>query len=123
MRLLLDTHVAVWWLDGDRRLSKATRAAIESAAEAYVSVVSLWEIFIKQDKGRLDLPAGFVNALRDDFADLPLTVDHVLEGRALPGVHRDPFDRMLVAQAIAEGLTIVTADHALANFQVSVLQA
>lgn len=123
MRLLLDTHVAVWWLDGDRRLSRATRAAIESAAEAYLSVVSLWEIFIKQDKGRLDLPAGFVNALRDDFVDLPLTVDHVLEGRALPVLHRDPFDRMLVAQAIAEGLTIVTADYALANFQVSVLQA
>jgi PIN domain nuclease of toxin-antitoxin system len=123
MKLLLDTHVAIWWLDGDRRLSGATRSAIESAAEAYLSVVSLWEIFIKQDKGRLDLPAGFTDALRDDFAALPLTVDHVLEERGLPLVHRDPFDRMLVAQAVAEGLTIVTADRALADFQVSVLPA
>jgi len=123
MRLLLDTHVAIWWLDGDRRLSDTTRSAIEATDEAYLSVVSLWEIFIKQDLGRLDLPAGFTDALRDDFADLPLTVDHVLAGRALSMVHRDPFDRMLVAQAVAEGLTIVTADRALADFQVSVLPA
>ena len=123
MRLLLDTHVAIWWLAGDRRLSATTRATIESAAEAYLSVVSLWEIFIKQDKGRLDLPAGFADALLDDFAALPLTVDHVLGGRALPTVHRDPFDRMLVAQAVSEGLTIVTADRAIAGFQVSVLPA
>jgi PIN domain nuclease of toxin-antitoxin system len=123
MRLLLDTHVAIWWLDGDRRLSKATRAAIESAAEAYLSIVSLWEIFIKQDKGRLDLPAGFADALRTDFLDLPLTVDHVLEGRALTQVHRDPFDRMLVAQAASEGLTIVTADRTFADYRVPVLPA
>ena len=123
MRLLLDTHVAIWWLDGDRRLSSTTRAAVESAAEAYLSVVSLWEMFIKQDKGRLDLPAGFAAALRDDFSDLPLTIDHVLEGRALPVVHHDPFDRMLVAQAVWEGLTIVTADRTLADYRVPVLPA
>lgn len=123
MRLLLDTHVAIWWLYGDRRLSPATRTAIESSAEAYLSVVSLWELVIKLDKGRLDLPPGFAAALRDDFADLPLTADHVLEWRALPAVHRDPFDRMLVAQALAEGLTIVTADRAISGYQVSVLPA
>lgn len=123
MRLLLDTHVAIWWLDGDRRLSSTTRAAIEAAAEAYLSVVSLWEMFIKQDKGRLDLPAGITDALRDDFADLPLTVDHVLGGRALPVVHGDPFDRMLVAQAVWEGLTIVTADRRLADYRVPILLA
>jgi len=73
-----------------------------------------WEIFIKQDKGRLHLPAGFRDALRNDFVDLPLTVDHVLEGRVLPVMHRDPFDRMLVAQAIVEQLTIVTRDEDIA---------
>lgn len=123
MRLLLDTHVAIWWLDGDRRLSSATRAAIESATEVYLSVVSLWEIMIKQDRGRLDLPAGFTDALRDDFVDLPLTLDHVLEGRALPLLHRDPFDRMLVAQAVVEGMTIVSADRALAEYRVPLLPA
>lgn len=123
MRLLLDTHVAIWWLDGDRRLSSATRAAIESATEVYLSVVSLWEIMIEQDRGRLDLPAGFTDALRDDFVDLPLTLDHVLGGRALPLLHRDPFDRMLVAQAVVEGMTIVSADRALAEYRVPLLPA
>jgi PIN domain nuclease of toxin-antitoxin system len=123
MRLLLDTHVAIWWLSGDARLSPATREAIHDVPDAYLSAVSLWEIFIKQDTGRLDLPAGFVDALRDDFIDLPLTFDHAVEGRALPLVNRDPFDRMLVAQARVEGLTIVTADRLLSRYGVPVLAA
>lgn len=123
MRLLLDTHVAIWWLAGDRRLSKATRLAIEGAPQAFLSAVSLWEIFIKQDTGRLDLPIGFVDALRDDFVELSLTFDHALAGRALPLLHRDPFDRMLVAQAKIEGLTIVTSDRMLSEYGVPVLAA
>lgn len=123
MRLLLDTHVAIWWLSGDRRLSTATRRAIEDAPDAYLSAVSLWEMFIKQGTGRLDLPADFADALREDFVELPLTFDHALEGRMLPGVHRDPLDRMLVAQARVEALTIVTADRTLAEYGVSVLAA
>ncbi len=123
MRLLLDTHVAIWWLSGDKRLSAATRLAIEDAPNAFLSAVSLWEIFIKQDTGRLDLPAGFVDALRDDFVELALTFDHALEGRSLPLLHRDPFDRMLVAQAKVEGLTIVTSDRLLADYGVPILAA
>jgi PIN domain nuclease of toxin-antitoxin system len=123
MRLLLDTHVAIWWLSGDRRLSPATRKAIEEAPDAYLSAVSLWEMFIKQGTGRLDLPAGFADALRDDFVELPLTFGHALEGRMLPRVHRDPFDRMLVAQARVEALTIVTADQTLSEYGVPVLAA
>ena len=123
MRLLLDTHVAIWWLSGDRRLSTTTRKAIEEAPDAYLSAVSLWEMFIKQGTGRLDLPAGFADALRDDFVELPLTFDHTIEGRTLPPVHRDPFDRMLVAQARVEVLTIVTADRTLAEYGVAVLAA
>lgn len=123
MRLLLDTHVAIWWLSGDPRLSVATRAAIETADEVNLSVVSLWEIMVKQDKGRLDLPLGFVDALREDFDDLPLTVAHVIAARDLRTVHRDPFDRMLVGQAWTEGLTIVTADGLLAGSGVPVLPA
>ena len=123
MRLLLDTHIAIWWLSGDPRLSTATRRAIQDVPNAFLSAVSLWEIFIKQDTGRLDLPVGFVDALRDDFIELPLTFDHAIEGRALPLLHRDPFDRMLVAQAKVEGLTIVTADRVLSGYGVPVLAA
>jgi PIN domain nuclease of toxin-antitoxin system len=123
MRLLLDTHVAIWWLSGDRRLSTATRSAIEEAPSAYVSAVSIWEMLIKVNTGRLDLPAGFASALRDDFLELPLTFVHAMEGRSLPPVHRDPFDRMLVAQARVETLTIVTADRMLSAYGVSILAA
>ena len=123
MRLLLDTHIAIWWLSGDPRLSITTRRAIQDVPNAFLSAVSLWEIFIKQDTGRLDLPVGFVDALRDDFIELPLTFDHAVEGRALPLLHRDPFDRMLVAQAKVERLTIVTADRVLSGYGVPVLAA
>ena len=123
MRLLLDTHIAIWWLSGSHRLSTSTRAAIVSADEAYLSVVSLWEILIKQDRGRLDLPVGFADALREDFQDLPLRSDHVLDARGLPLIHRDPFDRMLIAQARAEGLMVVTADRAVAEYDVPILAA
>lgn len=121
MRLLLDTHVAIWWLAGDRRLSALARRAIDDADDAFLSAVSLWEIFVKEDSGRLELPLGFVDALRDDFVELPLTFEHALEGRALPPLHRDPFDRMLVAQALAERLTIVTSDATIPRYGVPVL--
>jgi len=123
MKLLLDTDVAIWWLSGDKRLSASTRQAIEDVPDAFLSAVSLWEILIKQDTGRLDLPTGFVDALRDDFLELRLTFEHAIEGRTLPLLHRDPFDRMLVAQAKVEGLTIVTADPMLSEYGVPVLAA
>lgn len=123
MRLLLDTHVAIWWLSGDRQLSIATRRAIERAEDVFLSPVSLWEMFVKQDAGRLDLPLGFVDALRADFVELPLTFEHALQGRALPLLHRDPFDRILIAQALAERLTIVTADETIPRYGVPVLAA
>jgi len=123
MRLLVDTHVAIWWLSGDRHLSRDTRLAIERADEAYLSPVSLWEMLVKQETGRLELPLGFVDALRDDFVELPLTFEHALEGRSLPLLHRDPFDRMLVAQALAERLTIVTSDATIPRYGVPVLAA
>lgn len=123
MRLLVDTHVAIWWLSGDRHLSKSTRLAIERADDAYLSAVSLWEMLIKVEAGRLEVPLGFVDALRDDFVELRLTFDHVVQGRALPPLHRDPFDRMLIAQAQAEGLTIVTSDETIPRYGVPVLVA
>ena len=123
MRLLVDSHVAIWWLSGDRHLSKSTRLAIERADGAYLSAVSLWEMLIKVEAGRLEVPLGFVDALRDDFVELRLTFDDVVQGRALPPLHRDPFDRMLIAQAQAEGLTIVTSDETIPRYDVPVLAA
>jgi PIN domain nuclease of toxin-antitoxin system len=122
MRLLVDTHVAIWWMAGERRLGHAGRDVIENAEVAFLSSVSVWEIIIKQDRGRLDLPAGFVDVLLEDFAELPLTTDHALEGRALPRFHGDPFDRMLIAQARVEGLRLMTADRAMEGYDVMVVR-
>lgn len=114
MRLLLDSHVVIWWLDGSP-LSIAAEAAIRDPAnEPTISVASLWELRLKQSKGRLRLPGAF-----DDFVAAPRIA--VLDIRrihadaivALPGHHGDPFDRMLVAQAMVEGMTLVTRDRRL----------
>ena len=122
MRLLVDTHVAIWWLAGDRRLRLAARDVIESADVAYLSAVSVWEIVVKQGRGRLELPAGFVDVLLQDFAELPLRADHALEGRALPRFHGDLFDRMLIAQARVEGLRLMTADRSMEGYEVTVVR-
>ena len=122
MRILLDTHIAIWWLAGDGRLRRAGREIIEAADVAYLSSVSVWEIVVKQGRGRLDLPADFVDALLEDFDELPLRSDHALEGRSLPRFHGDPFDRMLVAQARVEGLRLMTADAAMEGYEVPVVR-
>jgi PIN domain nuclease of toxin-antitoxin system len=121
MRLLLDTHMAIWWLSGDVRMPQATRAAVEEAPEAMISAVSLWELAIKQGTGRLDLPSGFVDALLEDFTELAVRSEHVRALRGLPPIHRDPFDRMLVAQAIVEGSTLVTRDPEIMRYGVPVI--
>ena len=123
MRLLLDTHVAIWWLSGDRQLSIATRRAIERADDVFLSPVSLWEMFVKQDAGRLDPPAWFRGRASGRLRGASLTFEHALEGRALPLLHRDPFDRILIAQALAERLMIVTADETIPRYGVPVLAA
>jgi PIN domain nuclease of toxin-antitoxin system len=121
--LLVDTHVAIWWLAGDVQLSESTRELIADADDVRLSVVSLWEVVIKVGKGSLEMPSGYVDALLDDFDSLDLRLDHVLEARLLPPVHRDPFDRMLVAQAMVERLTIVTRDPHIPRYPVPVIAA
>lgn len=121
--LLVDTHVAIWWLAGDVQLSESTRELIADAEDVRLSVVSLWEVVIKVGKGSLEMPSGYVDALLDDFDSLDLRLDHVLEARLLPPVHRDPFDRMLVAQAMVERLTIVTRDPHIPRYPVPVIAA
>ena len=122
MKLLLDTHVILWWQRDDRRLNMTARRAIARADIVLVSAVSGWEVAIKAALGRLRLVEPFhVLIAADDFTELPLTLAHGERLRALPPHHHDPFDRALVAQAGVEGATIVSHDRALAPYGVPVM--
>lgn len=113
MRLLLDTHVVLWWQTEDRRLNAEARHAIEMADIAWVSAVSGWEAAIKTALGRLRIDEPFSLLLGiDDFTELPVSLAHVERLKALAPHHKDPFDRLLVAQALVEKATIVTHDRA-----------
>lgn len=122
MRLLLDTHVVLWQLSGTRRLGRRAGEAIAAAAELAFSVVSFAEIGVKGAIGKLTVP----DDLRDHVLDtgirvLGLSAEHGLDVARLPLHHRDPFDRLLVAQARREGLTLVTADPRIRAYEVTVL--
>ena len=123
MRLLLDSHVFLWWRTADPRLSEAVIDAVESAADVFVSAATAWELGIKVRLGKLRLPGPVEEGVRDSgFRELPVTFDHTAVATALPPYHRDPFDRMLVAQARCEGLTIVTHDEVIQRYEVAVLR-
>ena len=114
MRLLLDTHVVLWWQRDDRRLNRRAREAIATADVVWVSSVSAWEAAIKSALGRLRLTEPFGVLVKvDDFTELPVTLVHADRLQTLPKHHRDPFDRMLVAQALTERATIVSSDRLL----------
>lgn len=122
MKLLLDTHVALWWQRDDARLNRAARRAITTADIVWVSAVSGWEVMIKVARGRLRLSEPFrVLLAADDFTELPLTLEHADALARLPGHHRDPFDRALVAQAQVEGATLVSHDRAFAPYGVAAI--
>lgn len=118
MKLLLDTHILLWWLDANPQLSEeAVRLIREPENTIFVSAVSLWEIWLKQSLGKLRLPANFLERLAaESFESLPLTAPQTARVGNLEWVHRDPFDRMLIAQAQAENLVLLTADEALAGY-------
>jgi PIN domain nuclease of toxin-antitoxin system len=116
MRLLLDTHILLWWLMGDRRLPKGIAKALASPGhDVAVSAASLWEIVIKQMLGRIevDLDELLSSVASDGFSELPVQFHHTLKLQALPRQHDDPFDRILIAQSIAEGRRIVTTDKSI----------
>lgn len=125
MTLLLDTHVLLWWLFDDPRLRVQTAQVIDnSGADVVVSSVSGFEISIKKTLGKLDAPDDLEMQLDEGgFTVLPLSMRHGLVAGALPMHHRDPFDRLLIAQALCEGLTLVTADTALRQYDIGVLPA
>jgi PIN domain nuclease of toxin-antitoxin system len=125
MNLLLDTQVLVWCLAADRRLRNAARQAIEDDGNrVWVSAASAWEIEIKAALGKLRVPDDLLTqmtAIR--FDELPVRIEHALFLRRLPALHRDPFDRILIAQALCEGLTLVTADPVLREYPVRIIRA
>jgi len=125
MRLLLDTSALLLALSEPERLSEASRNAIEDPASiVLVSAASVWEIAIKRALGKLEAPESVVGAIRDGgFETLDITPEHADRAGGLPPHHRDPFDRMLVAQALAEGCTLLTRDDALKDYDVEILRA
>jgi len=120
MRLLVDSHALIWWAENPAQLTPAARAAIaDPENEVFMSAASLWEIGLKVAKGKLRVPANFAQTLRmGGFADLPVHARHAERSLSLPPVHGDPFDRMLVAQALEEGLTLVSSDQWIAAYGV-----
>lgn len=128
MNLLLDTHVLIWWILNSRKLGRRARAVISrSAAGVFISAVSVWEISIKVPKGRLTLREpldGYLPSLFENgFRPLPINIAHALAIRTLPPHHGDPFDRMLIAQAQCERLTLVTVDPLISAYGVPTLDA
>jgi PIN domain nuclease of toxin-antitoxin system len=125
MNLLLDTQVLVWCLAADRRLKDTARQAIEDDGNrVWVSAASAWEIEIKAALGKLRVPDDLLAQMKAiRFDELPVRIEHALFLRRLPAVHRDPFDRILIAQALCEGLTLVTADPVLCEYPVRIIRA
>lgn len=121
MDLLLDTHAFLWWDSHDPNLPVAFRAAVESPYNSvYVSAVTVWEIAIKRASGKLVFSGSAAKSIaRQGFLPLPITVEHAEWAGSLPSLHRDPFDRLLVAQARMEGLTLVTVDRQILRYQVA----
>lgn len=122
MRFLADTHVILWWLQNDRRLGRDLMTLLDTGPDAFVSAVSVWEVSVKQAIGKLEEYADLAAAISErGFQELPITFRHAVAMRELPPHHKDPFDRMLIAQARTENLTVVTHDRRFESYDVQLL--
>lgn len=122
MRLLVDTHVLLWWLVDDDALTGDVKALLDEEPDAFSSAASVWEIGIKQASGKLRGPDDLLERVLDSgLRQLPMTGAHAVRASRLPRLHADPFDRMLVAQAQLEGLVLVTKDPVLRDYEVETL--
>ena len=124
MRLLLDTHVLIWWIAHQPLSEEAGEAIADETTEVLVSAASIWEAEIKAASGKLKMRADLVDQARlNDFTELAVTFQHATAAARLPRHHGDPFDRMLIAQAQLEGFTVVTRDPAFRDYNVPLLAA
>ena len=124
-RLLLDTHVLLWWLSDDPQLGASSRQAIANPRNTvYVSAANAWEISIKKSTGKLTAPDDMDAIVESEgFEKLPVTLFHGDQAGSLPELHKDPFDRMLIAQAQSEGLVIVTNDEKIIQYKIRTMDA
>ncbi len=123
MNLILDTHIILWWMDDNRLLPQKYRLAIEDENNiCFVSAASVWEISIKSAIGKLDIPDNYMEVLFDqNFKEIPISWQHARKVRYLPMHHKDPFDRLLIAQAIVEDLTLLSIDKIISKYDVELL--
>ena len=122
MSLLLDTHIILWWLADSPSLPDEVKERLDHEPDVCISAASVWEVAIKQAIGNLTEPPDLPEVIQGcGFTELPITFTHVITAGRLPLIHRDPFDRMLVAQAQCEGLTLVSADPRCHQYDVTVL--
>ena len=123
MKILLDSHAAVWWLASPEKLTAKARSLIaDPANQLTVSAASIWELQLKIAKGKLQMPAEFAEHLWDGgFEELPVRASHVSGLTNLPPIHQDPFDRILIAQAISEGMSLMTRDRLIHQYPVPLL--
>lgn len=126
MKFLLDTAIFLWSLDSFQNLNRRSRQVLESGQDVFLSAANSWEIVIKSRTGKLNLPKAPSRLIPEAMARfalqaLPITHAHTLAVSELPDHHRDPFDRLLIAQAQSEGMTFMTADHVCAKYPVDVL--
>jgi PIN domain nuclease of toxin-antitoxin system len=121
MNLLVDTHVLLWWLGDSPELPAVARELlIDNANIVHVSVASIWEISIKKSTGKLKIPDAYQDTIASQgFVELPMTWTHARAAGELPPIHRDPFDRMLIAQAIVERLSLLTVDTDVRKYAVT----
>ena len=124
-RLLLDTHVLLWWLSDDPQLGQSARQAIaDPRNDVYISAASTWEISIKRSLGKLSAPEDMDSIIDNEgFDKLPISLFHGDQAGMLPSHHKDPFDRMLIAQAQSEGLIVVTNDEKIIRYGIRIMDA